>query len=146
MPILTYGMEALIYTQQQLRILDDKVMEAARWQLDAFFTSPKTATLSESGLRTPSELIDRARAAYLLHIIERPDTHLTTTALKHTWEDKKSPRYQKWLQPTLLTLKRWGHMKFDTASYARTRWLLSASDEHLTAAIQTPFGPHDNEQ
>ena len=68
-----------------------------------------------------SELLPRARALYLLHIIERPASHLTTAALRHTWSHKSSPRYNQWLLPTIRTLQRWGNDSFNADSYEITR-------------------------
>ena len=120
MPLLTYGMEAIIYTQQQLNILDSTVIKSDRLQLGAPYASTRTAILNESGYKTPSELLPRARALYLLHIIERPASHLTTAALRHTWSHKSSPRYNQWLLPTIRTLQSWGNDSFNANSYEIT--------------------------
>jgi hypothetical protein len=136
-------MEAIIYTQKQLNILDDTVIESARRQINApmAYASSRTAVLNESGYKTPSELLPRARALYLLHIIERPASHLTTVALQHTWNHKSSPRYNKWLLPTIRTLQRWGNDKLNADSYEITRCNLHRHRQEINLAENGPQGP-----
>jgi hypothetical protein len=87
--------------------LDSIIVRFCRWSLNVPKFSNKLHTLRENGMRPFVYSYRAARANYYLMLQSRPSDHLTTAALLHVLNAKKSLMHRKWLCPILTDLKKW---------------------------------------
>ena len=107
MPVMSYACEALPFTKTKIDALNKIIIRYCRWALNVPKNSNRLHTLRECGLR-PFEYVYRAaKANYYLLLQSRPLNHLTTYALLHIMNNKRSALYKKWLCPVIEDLRKW---------------------------------------